>query len=302
MHSHPIPQILRRVVLSSSVAIALFSGNPLPAQSSSAAVTGTVSDSSGAKIPGAKVVLRNESTNVERQTISNGVGAYDFVSVLPATYTLIVSAGSFQSETIAPFEVQVAQPVNIDVSLKLGSVTTNVTIEANGTHLETTTAQLGTVMNTTEVNDLPLNGRNFTQLLELTPGATPISVAQNAPTALPSSEGATTASNTNTQFMFPAVNGQGNRDTDFLVDGINNNDSSENTYSVPPIADTIQEFKIVSNADAAYGQATGGVVNVVTKSGTNSLHGSGWEYIRNNDFDAATYFPSASALYHQNQY
>jgi hypothetical protein len=260
-------------------------------QNSSASVSGTITDSSGAKIPGAKVVLRNVATNVERTTTSNEVGEYDFAAVSPAHYTIAVTASGFQMESIAQFEVEVAHPVSIDVSLKPGSVSTNVTVEAAGTQVETTTAQLGTTIGTQEVNDLPLNGRNFTQLLELTPGATPISTAQNAPNALPSSEGATTASNTNSQFMFPAVNGQGNRENSYLIDGINNNDSSENTYAVPPIVDTVQEFKIVSNADAAYGQALGGVVNVVTKSGTNELHGSGWEFVRNDDFDARTYFP-----------
>lgn len=274
----------------------------LPAQNSTASVSGTVTDVSGAVIPGAKIVLRNVETNVTRETVSNGVGAYDFVSVQPAGYTITVSAGGFQTETVAQFQVEVAHPVVIDVPLKPGNVSSKVVVEASGTQVETSTAQLGTTIGTREVNDLPLNGRNFTQLLELTPGATPISTAQNAPNALPSSEGATTASDTNSQFMFPAVNGQGNRENSYLVDGINNNDSSENTYAVPPIIDTVQEFKIVSNADAAYGQALGGVVNVVTKSGTNELHGSAWEFVRNNDLDATTYFPSASALYHQNQF
>lgn len=291
-----------RMTLSFAVAIALIPANHALAQSSSSAVTGTVSDPSGAKVSRAEVVLRDVATNVERATVSNGAGDYNFVNVPPASYTLTVSASSFQTETISPFDVLVAQAVNIDVTLKPGSVTARVTVAASGTQVETTTSQLGTVIGTKEVNDVPLNGRNFTQLLELTPGATPISTAQNAPSSLPNAEGQTTASNTNTQFMFPAVNGQGNRETNFLVDGINNNDSSENTYSVPPIIDTVQEFKIVSDADAAYGQALGGVVNVVTKSGTNTLHGTAWEFVRNNDFDAQTYFPSASALYHQNQF
>jgi hypothetical protein len=132
------------------------------AQVSTPSVTGAVTDSTGALVPGARAVLTNVGTNVERTTISNGSGSYTFVSVPPLRYTLIFSAPSFQSQKIAPFDLGVDQTVNIDASLKVGNEQVSVTIEAVTPQVETTTSELGTVMSTKEVNDLPLNGRNFT--------------------------------------------------------------------------------------------------------------------------------------------
>ena len=265
------------------------------AQSSSAAVTGAVTDSSGARLPGAKVVLSNVETNVARETVSNDAGDYNFVSVPPAKYILAISAPTFQTQKFAAFDVAVDQKVNINAVLKIGDVSTSVTVEAQGTEVESTTSQLGTVMGTKEVNDLPLNGRNFTQLLTLTPGAAPVNVAQN-------SSSSNTANNSGDQYILPALNGQPNRATLWLVDGLNDNNSWYNTYAIPPIIDTIQEFKINAHNDAQYGQVTGGVVNIATKAGTNSPHGSVWEFVRNNDFDAQTFFPSVGNTYHQNQF
>jgi len=294
-HRNIVDLALRVAILSALAIQAIYPAHPALAQNSSAAVTGTVVDSSGAKIPGAKVLLKNVATNVVRASVSNDAGDYSFVSVPPARYTLIISATTFQAETISPFDVAVAQVVNIPVTLKPGNVNTVVTVSASGTQVESTTSLLGTVIGSKEVNTLPLNGRNFTQLLELTPGATPISVAQN-------STSGNTAENSTSQYMFPSINGQRNRDTTYLVDGLNDNNSWYNTYAVPPIIDTVQEFKIASGTDASYGQVTGGIVNVITKAGTNDLHGTAWEFLRNNDFDAKTYFPSASNLYHENQF
>jgi hypothetical protein len=265
------------------------------AQSSSAAVTGTVSDSTGAKIAGAKVVLKNVDTNVERVTVSTDAGDYNFANVQPARYKLIISAPQFRTETVAPFEVSVAQSVQLNETLNPGDVNTSVTVDAVATQVEASTAQLGTVIGTKQVNDLPLNGRNFTQLLQLTPGATPISTGQNA-------SASNTANYSGDAVEFPSVNGQTNRSTLYEVDGIIDNNSHYNTYAVPPIIDTVQEFKINSHNDAQYGQVNGGVVNIVTKSGTNSLHGTVWEFNRNDAFDASPYFSSAHTAYHINQF
>ncbi len=134
-------------------------------QSSSSAVNGVVTDFTGAVVAGAKVTLRNVDTNVERTTVSNGAGDYFFSSVPPARYTLTFCRASFQTETISAFEVAVAQAVTVNASLKVGDVTQSVTVEASGTQVESSTAQLGTVIGEKAVNDLPLDGRNFTQLL-----------------------------------------------------------------------------------------------------------------------------------------
>jgi hypothetical protein len=263
-------------------------------QVSSSSITGSVHDMSNAIVVGADVVLASVDTNVTRKTVSNGAGSYSFLQVPPGHYTLTFSAHAFQTETISTFEVTVNQALTINASLAVGNVQQSVTVQAAGTQVEGSTAQLGTLMAQKQVNDLPLNGRNFTQLLQLTPGATPISVGQN-------STGSNTALVAGSQFTFPSVNGQTNRSNYYLVDGMNDQNAWYNTYAVAPIIDTIQEFTINSHNDAQFGQVTGGVVNVATKSGTNSLHGSAWEYLRNNDFDARTYFPSLDS-FHQSQF
>lgn len=263
-------------------------------QSSSSGVNGKVTDPDGAVIPNAKVELKNVATSVERYTISNATGDYFFTNVPPAEYTLTFSAPNFQSQTVEPFPVSVAQVVTLNATLKVGNIQQSVTVQASGTQVESSTAQLGTVIGQKAVSDLPLDGRNFTQLLDLTPGVTPISTGQNH-----------TASNTTkvsgSSYSFPSINGAGNRSTIYLLDGINDNQAWYNTYAVPPIIDTIQEFKINSHNDAEYGGALGGVVNIITKSGTNVYHGTAWEYVRSNSFDAAPYI-SAPTSYHLNTF
>jgi hypothetical protein len=164
--------------------------------------------------------------------------------------------------------------------------------------LDVTSSNLGTVMATQQVNDLPLNGRNFTQLLQLTPGVVPINTGQSNGGGFsgpPAAQGSS--------FTFPAINGQTNRSNFYLTDGLVNYGSVLSTYAVPPIIDAIQEFKIVSHTDSAeYGSVLGGVVNVVTKSGTNSLHGTLWEYIRNDAFDASLPLTQTNPPFRQNQF
>jgi len=264
------------------------------AQSSSSGVNGVVTDSTGAVISGAKVALINADTNVERDTVTNGTGDYFFGNVPPARYTLNFTAASFQKETIAVFTVNVAQVVTVNAVMKAGNVQQTVTVTAANTEVESSTAQLGSVIGTKAVTDLPLNGRNFTQLLDLTPGVTPIDTAQNH-----------TASNTpnvdGSSYDFPSINGAYNRSTMYLLDGMNNDNAWYNAYAVPPIIDTIAEFKVNSHGDAQYGGVIGGVVNMASKAGTNEFHGSSWAYARASSFDAKPYI-SAPQSYHDSYY
>src|SRR5207253_7945320 len=138
----------------------------------------------------------------------------------------------------------------------------------NAVALETSTSELGVAVVKHQVNDLPLNGRNFTQLLNLTPGVSTVNVSQNSATS------GGIWSNPIGTFSYPSVNGQTNRSNLYLLDGINNQGSFGSTYAIPPIVDGIQEFKVQShNDDAAYGGALGGIINVVSKSGTAQFHG-----------------------------
>lgn len=297
MHNFHRKNLMKRFLIDAVIALCLTClVSTAYAQNSTAAVTGAVSDSTGAKLAGAKVALTDIATNVMRVTLSNGSGDFNFVSVPPAKYTLTVSAPSFQTQKVAPFEVAVDQTVNINAALKVGSANESVTVEAVGAQVESTTSELGTVIGTTEVNDLPLNGRNFTQLLELTPGATPVSVGQN-------SNSANTANNNGDAYQAPSLNGQTSRSTFYTLDGLNDTNNWYNTYAIPPIIDTILEFKVSAHDSAAYGGVMGGVVNLATKSGTNRLHGTLWEFIRNNAFDAIPWVPpSTPNIYKVNQF
>jgi len=264
-------------------------------QQSSASVTGLVKDVTGANVSGAQVKLRNLDTNTPRDTVSNGAGNYTFLNVPAGRYTIEFSSEGFQAQIVSAFELNVNQTLSLDVVLKVGSVKDSVTVEAENTAIQSSTAELGSVIAQKQVHDLPLNGRNFTQLLTLTPGVTPISVAQNR-------SGSNTAVTPGSAFVFPSVNGQGNRENYFMVDGMDDQNAWNNTYAVAPIIDSIQEFKVNSHDNAEFGQVSGGVVNVATKSGTNAFHGSAWEYLRNNAFDARNHFQSSVTPYHQDQY
>jgi len=286
-----------------SCAVFLTAAFPASAQVSTASINGTIRDQSGAVIPGATVVLHNQDTNVERSVTSNNTGAYAFFNIAPGHYTIEAQSSGFKAQKVAPFVLAVSQVATFDFSLNVGSNTQVVNVEATAAQLNVTGADLGTVIETKQVNDLPLNGRNFTALLQLTPGVVPVMVGQSG--GMSGSGGFGSPVALGTDYSFPAINGATNRSDYFLMDGLNNYSTIESTYAVPPIIDAIQEFKIVSHTDnAEYGSVLGGVVNVVTKSGTNEYHGAAWEYVRNNAFDALDYFhqPGSSNAFHQNQY
>src|SRR5205807_9262065 len=286
------------------VACLLSTISPASAQLSTASLNGVVRDPSGAVLAKANVVLRNTQTTIELTTVSNDTGECVFLNVAPGPYTLAIEATGFASKHVAELVLGVNQTATIDVTLTPGGKTEVVTVEASAEQLQASTADLGTVIATKQVNDLPLNGRNFTQLLQLTPGVAPVNVAQSGGSGGSGGFGAAIA--LGSSFQFPAINGMTNRSNFFLTDGFNNYGSIESTYAVPPIIDAIQEFKVVSHTDSAeFGSVLGGVVNVVTKSGTNQYHGSAWEYVRNNAFDARPSFlgPNGKApAFRQNQF
>lgn len=285
---------LVRVIFSAALSL-LLTGGVVQAQIATASLNGTVTDPSGALIPGATVSLKNVATNIERTTSTNSAGHYVLVNINPGRYTLTVHKDGFSTVTQPEFALEVNQTSTVDFSLHLGSTVESVTVEAAEVGLQTSTSELGTVIEKQSVNDLPLNGRNFTQLLNLTPGVSTVNTAQNG-------SNQQFAGNTVGSFSFPSINGQTNRSNLFLVDGLNDQESFSSTYSVPPIVDDIQEFKVDSHNDQAqFGGVLGGVVNVVTKSGTNNFHGAAWEFFRNSAFDAKNPITGINQL-HQNEF
>ena len=263
-------------------------------QASSSAVNGTVTDQQGAVVPGTEVLLTSVETGIERRAETNAVGRYVFVSIPPGYYTIEASSEGFRTAAIEPFVLVVNQTATFDIVLEVGAVTESVTVEAIGAQVQSSSSELGTAMTEQQVVDLPLNGRNFSQLLMLTPGASPVNVAQ--------SRGGFGSTSVGT-FSFPSINGQNNRSNLFLTDGVNNQGTTTSTYAVPPIIDAIQEFKVQSHNDLAeFGGVTGGVINVVTKSGANDFHGSMWEFMRNDNLDARNTFLRDKAALAQNMF
>ena len=251
-----------------------------------AAINGTVHDSAGAVVTEAAVVLHNRDTNLDRTATTNSVGSYVMPEVQPGNYDLKVTKGGFAASIKLGIILLVNQTATYDFALKAGAVSELVEVQVNPIALETSTAELGVVVVKEQVNDLPLNGRNFTQLLTLTPGVSTVNVSQNSATS------GGIWSNPIGTFSYPSVNGQSNRSNLFLLDGINNEGSFGGTYAIAPIVDDIQEFKVQThNDDASFGGALGGVINVVTKSGGSRFHGSGWEFIRNRALDANIVYP-----------
>ena len=283
--------------------VLLFFAGSAWGQVSTASVNGVVRDPKGAVISGASIVLESVETSVQHTSVSNNAGEYVILNVTPGRYTIEAKATGFSSQKSAEFVLAVAQVATFDFSLTIGTATEVVNVDSTAAQLEVSNASLGTVIETKQVNELPLNGRNFTQLLALTPGVVPIMVGQSNGMSGGGGFGAAVA--IGSDYSFPAINGQTNRSDFFLMDGLYDYGAIESTYAIAPIIDAIQEFKVVSHTDnAEFGGVLGGVVNVVTKSGTNELHGSAWEYDRNTVFDARGYFlpKTAKPTFHQNQF
>lgn len=274
--------------------IILFFSLSLEAQQSTGSINGTVRDSSGGAVPNAAVTLTNVNTSVKRTEATNAVGVYVINNILPGAYKLSVDHAGFGTVTRTGIVVEVNQTATFDFELPVGLATQAVTVQANAVQLEASTAELGTVITSSPVNDLPLNGRNFTDLLTLTPGASPANTTQTSFGGEASPIGV---------YSFPAMNGADNRANYFMLDGIDDNEYEFSTYAVSPILDDIQEFKVQSHNDQpAYGGVLGGIVNVVTKSGTNQVHGAGWELLRNNDLDADNALTHKKTPLRQNQF
>jgi hypothetical protein len=289
------------------IAVVLLAPSPaLLAQTSFGGVNGTVTDTTGALVPEATVRLASVATGIEMRARTNANGYFTFVNVRPGDYELIVELQGFRTARIPLFTVGVGQTVTHNLPLQVGEVTQRMEITAETPLLQASSAELGTVVEEKVIHNLPLNGRNFTQLLLLTPGVNPVSVAQGPQSSMSfQSEGNTGVPNS--PVVNASIQGQQNRSKVYFFDGIINTSVRAASYVVLPDIDMIQEFKVQSHNDKAeYGGVTGGVVNMYSKSGTNDFHGSGFWYVRNDYFDARDPFQDATregpAPFRQNQF
>ena len=256
---------------------------PLRAQVDAGAILGTITDASGSAIHGATVTLTNEGTNAALSTTTGNDGGYKFTPVRIGNYKLTVTFQGFETITRTHVPVNVGENVVADFTLKPGNVTTTVEVTAAAPILQSQDASVGQVIDSKSVNDLPLNGRNFTFLAQLSAGVN----SPQADTRGNAASGAFTA------------NGLRAAQNNYLLDGIDNNSDTvdflngTNFVVLPPV-DAIEEFKVqTSDFSAEFGRSGAAVLNATIKSGTNDFHGDVWEFFRNDKLDAADFFENA---------
>jgi hypothetical protein len=258
---------------------------------------GTVSDQTGAVVPGAKVEVKNLSTSQVREATTASNGFYTITDLPPGHYLVSVSKESFATTSQPDVELLVNQDLEADYKLSVGQVTQTIEVTGAANMLQTSNATLGQVVGSTQVVDLPLNGRQFTQLILLTPGAAPKEGGQQSFYQIPIGGGG----------LSPAMNGSQPTENFFTLDGILNNHYFYQQAAISPPPDAIQEFMAQYHAnDAQFGITSGADVNIVTKSGGPTFHGDAWEFLRNSSLDAANYFANFAnepkPPYRQNQY
>jgi len=301
---HPLILVLNGGIMkrcSGFILFFLLTSGSLLAQTFRGTILGTVTDPQGAVIAGAKIIVKNVNTGLERTTQTSPDGSYSVPELPIGTYTLTVNQSGFQTSSVTNIAVDVAAQKRVDVGLQAGQVTT--TVEVPGETLpiiETTTNTLGATFTAEQAKNLPLNGRDFQKMIFLTPGVA------GSPDEITDSPGS---------FGVFSMNGARGRANNYLLDGTDMNDGYRNdpaineagVFGTPATilpVDAIQETQVVSNFMPEYGRNAGASVNIVTKSGTNALHGTGFEYFRNNGLDARNYFNNVGrrAPFHNNQF
>lgn len=267
------------------------------AQVNTATLQGVSTDAAGANIPDTHVEVRNADTGVVRSAVTGPGGEYVLSALQPGDYNVSASHAGFETVRQAKVTLAVGQVATLNFTLPVGNVSQTVEVATSASTIENNDTTLGTVISQKQVVDLPLNGRQFSQLIQLAPGVVPLDSSQNAGKAPNFGAGAAS----------PGVDGQSNRSNLFFVDGIIDSNPFFGGFSFSPSIDDIQEFKAQSHTDQAeFGQATGAVVSVITRPGTDKLHGSAFEFVRNTIFNtqiknfSATLQPKLP--YHQNQF
>jgi hypothetical protein len=259
--------------------------------------SGNVLDKSGAGVPGATIIATSQGTGLARDVKTDSAGHY-LVPLLPVgDYTVHVDASGFQSAESRDLRLQVDEARELNFSLVPPTVLTTVAVSGNAVAVETANPSLGQVITSQEVSQLPLNGRDFVQLATLTAGATAETNPGSFFTSAPSSEVAARGS------FSLSVGGSRPNSTDWLLDGVDNNELTAGGISIFSSIDDIQEFKVLTYTySAEYGTRAGPTVLVTTKSGTNNFHGSLYEFVRNTDLDAKSYFSTSVEQFNLNQF
>jgi hypothetical protein len=264
------------------VAVLCLTPPPLAAQAVTGTILGTVRDASGGALPGATVTLVNEGTGFTRTVTTDTSGEYTAPLMPTGTYTVTCETSGFKKETIANVHVGVDQKVKTDLKLELGQMSEAVTIQAETPLIQTSSSELGTTVGNTQIEALPLNGRNFVSLTRTIPG-----VLRPPPGANIDGAGSL-AWRAGAGF---SANGHRARDNNYLLDGVDNNETWLQTVVVFPSIEALDEFKMqTSTYSAEFGKSLGGVVNIQIKSGANQVHGDAFDFERNSALDANNFF------------
>ena len=264
------------------------------AQTTAGSIGGQVLDPSGAPVAQATVTASNQDNHEQRSAQTLPDGTFRLLDILPGAYDVSAGAPGFSTSVSRNLQLLVNSSLLVNFSLTVGNVNQRIDVEATAPLLQTDNSTVGEVVDHEQVVQLPLNGRQFTQLILLTPGAAYSESGQQSAFTIRLGAGG----------ISPAVNGQNFTYNNYTLDGLENNERFDNTYAVSPPPDAIQEFIVQSHiADARFGLGAGANVNVVTKSGGNEFHGDLWEFLRNDKLDASNYFDyTGKPPYRQNQY
>jgi len=281
------------LLFSSFLLILLFATTAL-AQYTTARLSGTVQDKTGAAVPGATVTVEQAGTGYKQEVKSGAAGEYLFPSLPIGSYQLTVEMTGFSTYVQKGIGLEVGQAASQKVTLAVGAVSQQVTVEGSANQVTTDDASISQVIDEKSMESMPLNGREAQQLVFLVPGAVDVT-GQNCGS---NCEGGVLPGE-----QYAKVNGGGSNGVYYLLDGVDYNDMYINTNLPFPSPDALQEFNVqTDNMSAAYGNATGGVANVVTKSGTDQFHGDAFEYLRNYAMDAKNYFATSPDPLKQNQF
>jgi hypothetical protein len=271
------------ILLALGLVFGLVWTTPASADNLYASIRGTVTDPAGAVMPDAKLTAKNVATGLSYTVTSNKDGLFAFLQLPIGDYEVVVEKAGFKTFMEGHIHLDLDQIFTLKVAMELGVVTDTITVEANPAQVETTSMQLGTVVTGKQIVDLPLNGRNWTQLMQLEPGVQASSDRFGA--------GAY------------STNGSETQQNSFLLNGTDSNDAALNVPLVVPSPDSIGEFSLVtSTLNPEYGRNSGAVVNAAIKSGTNQFHGDVFEFYRDTFLDAKSWFEKTPSPFHQNQF
>ena len=265
-------------------------------------ITGVVKDQSGAVIPGAGVVVTNTQTGASLSATTDEEGAFTFPVLAVGEYQVDVTIDGFQPYRKKGLAIDINSALVLDVTLQLTEQSQSVVVTEGAAQVETTDTQLGQVLGSKKVTEIPLNGRSYTDLFATQVGVTPLTTSGAGNSTSGGGFGTVPVAGASNTGQF-SINGQREDANGFSLNGANVQEGIGQQAGIIPNLDSIEEFRILtSNTDAEYGNYSGGLINVVTKSGGNVFHGSGFEFLRNTDLDAKNYFSTQRSVFQQNQY